>query len=72
MNALSKLKVDKAEFHKFICQLAEGRCEYEEGRIVQPMTGGTFAHSRIVQRFVTALERQVDLETWVATRAVST
>ena len=57
MNANAYLKVDKAAFYKFVASQAEGRFEFEEGRIVQQMSGGTFDHMRIVQRFVSAFER---------------
>src|SRR5262245_50921493 len=67
MNVSTYLKVDKAAFFKFVASQAEGRFEYEEGRIVQQMTGGTFDHMRIVQRFVSAFERQLDPNVWVVT-----
>jgi Uma2 family endonuclease len=67
MNASAYLKVDKATFFKFVASQAEGRFEYEEGRIVQQMSGGTFDHMRIVQRFVSAFERQLDTNAWVVT-----
>lgn len=67
MNASAYLKVDKATFFDFVASQAEGRFEYEEGRIVQQMTGGTFAHMRIAQRFVTILEAQLDPNGWVVT-----
>jgi Uma2 family endonuclease len=67
MNANAYLKVDKATFFEFVASQAEGRFEYEEGRIVQQMTGGTFAHMRIAQRFVSILERQLDPDAWAVT-----
>jgi Uma2 family endonuclease len=67
MNASALLKVDKAAFFEFVERQAEGRFEYEEGRIVQQMTGGTLAHMRIVQRFASAFERGLDAEAWVVT-----
>lgn len=67
MSASAYLKVDKATFFNFIERQAEGRFEYEEGRIVQQMTGGTFAHMRIVQRFASAFERALDANAWVVT-----
>lgn len=67
MNASAYLKVDKATFFEFVASQAEGRFEYEEGRIVQQMTGGTFDHMRIVQRFVSVLERQLDANVWIVT-----
>jgi Uma2 family endonuclease len=67
MNVSAYLKVDKAAFFKFIASQAEGRFEYEEGRIVQQMSGGTFDHMRIVQRFVSGFERQLDPNIWAVT-----
>jgi len=67
MNVSAYLKVDKAAFFKFVASQAEGRFEFEEGRIVQQMTGGTFDHMRIVQRFVSAFERQLDPNIWAVT-----
>jgi Uma2 family endonuclease len=67
MNVSAYLRVDKAAFFKFVASQAEGRFEYEEGRIVQQMTGGTFAHMRIVQRFVSIFERQLDANVWAVT-----
>ena len=67
MNVSAYLKVDKAAFFKFVASQAEGRFEYEEGRIVQQMSGGTFAHMRIVQRFVSIFERQLDADVWAVT-----
>ena len=67
MNANAYLKVDKAAFFKFVASQAEGRFEYEEGRILQQMSGGTFAHMRIGQRFVSIFERQLDADVWAVT-----
>jgi Uma2 family endonuclease len=67
MNVSAYLKVDKAAFFKFVASQAEGRFEYEEGRIVQQMTGGTFAHSLISQRFVSAFEKRLDSKLWAVT-----
>lgn len=67
MNANAYLKVDKAAFFEFVASQAEGRFEYEDGRIVQQMSGGTFAHMRIVQRFVSVFERQLDANSWAIT-----
>ena len=67
MNANAYVKVDKATFFRFIERQTEGRFEYEDGRIVQQMSGGTLDHMRIVQRFVSALEQQLDLNVWVVT-----
>ena len=67
MNALSQLKVSKAEFFRFVSQQAEGRFEYEEGRIVQQMTGGTFAHSLLIQQFITLLQGSFPAREWAIT-----
>jgi hypothetical protein len=50
MNITAPLKVTKAEFYEFVQAQAEGRFEWERGRIVQQMTGGTFDHTQIAQR----------------------
>ena len=67
MNVSAYLKVDKAAFFKFVASQAEGRFEFEEGRIVQQMSGGTFAHSLISQRFVSAFEKRLDSKLWAVT-----
>ena len=67
MNVRAHIKVDKAAFFRFIASQAEGRFEYERGRIVQQMTGGTLAHSLIAQRFISAFERRLDAECWAVT-----
>ena len=67
MNVSAYLKVDKAAFFMFVASQAEGRFEYEEGRIVQQMSGGTFAHSLISQRFVSAFEKRLDSKLWALT-----
>ncbi|HXF55262.1 MAG TPA: Uma2 family endonuclease [Hyphomicrobiaceae bacterium] len=67
MNASAYLRVDKATFFKFVAAQAEGRFEYEEGRIVQQMTGGTRRHAAIAQRFISILERQLDASRWLVT-----
>ena len=65
MNASALIKVDKATFFDFIRRQTEGRFEYEGGRIVQQMTGGTLAHSGITQRFISIIERQLDPQKWL-------
>jgi len=67
MNVSAYLRVDKAAFFKFVASQAEGRFEYEEGRIAQQMSGGTFAHSLISQRFVSAFEKRLDPKSWAVT-----
>jgi len=67
MNARDYVRVDKATFFRFVERQAEGRFEYEEGRIVQQMSGGTLAHMRIVQRFASAFERRLDANAWIVT-----
>jgi len=60
MNASAFVKVSKAEFWDFVQAQAEGKFEYERGRIVQQMTGGTHAHAILIQRFTFALMRDLD------------
>jgi Uma2 family endonuclease len=67
MNTSVHLKLSKAEFFKFVASQAEGRLEYEDGRIVQQMTGGTRRHSVIAQRFVSSLEQQLAAASWLVT-----
>jgi Uma2 family endonuclease len=61
------IKVDRATFFRFVASQAEGRFEYDSGRIVQQMTGGTLAHSIIAQRFISVFERRLDADLWVVT-----
>jgi Uma2 family endonuclease len=67
VNVSSHIKVDKATFFRFVTSQAEGRFEYDRGRIVQQMTGGTLAHSLISQRFISAFERRLDAVAWAVT-----
>jgi Uma2 family endonuclease len=67
VNVSEHIKVDKATFFRFVASQAEGRFEYDRGRIVQQMTGGTRAHSLITQRFISAFERRLDANLWVVT-----
>lgn len=67
MNVRTHIKVDKATFFRFIAAQAEGRYEYDRGRIVQQMTGGTRRHAVIAQRFISILERQLDSGKWLVT-----
>lgn len=68
MNAQSKRSVfepvDKAAFLRFIATEPEGRYEFEGGRIVQQMTGGTETHFRIARRISFLIEGQLDAKTW--------
>lgn len=67
MNVRAHIKVDKAAFFRFVAAQSEGRYEYDRGRIVQQMTGGTLAHSLVSQRFISAFERRLDTEAWAVT-----
>ena len=67
MNVRAHIKVDKATFFRFVASQAEGRYEYDRGRIVQQMTGGTLAHSLVSQRFISAFERRLDTSAWAVT-----
>lgn len=67
MNVSAHIRADKATFFRFVTSQAEGRFEYDRGRIVQQMTGGTLAHSIIAQRFISAFERRLDANIWVVT-----
>ena len=67
MNVSAHIKVDKATFFRFVTSQAEGRFEYDRGRIVQQMTGGTLAHSLVSQRFISAFERPLDADAWAVT-----
>ena len=64
MNARVFIPVDKAAFYRFIATEPEGRYEFERGRIVQQMTGGTQNHFRIAQRFTLMLLAQFDAAKW--------
>ena len=66
MNARVFIPVDKAAFYRFIATEPEGRYEFERGRIVQQMTGGTQNHFRIAQRIILALLAQLDAAKWAA------
>ena len=65
MNARVFIPVDKAAFYRFIATEPDGNYEFERGRIVQQMTGGTFAHGRIARRMSMLIESQLDLGRWV-------
>jgi len=67
MNASTSLRVDKATFFEFLAVQAEGRFEYDRGRIVQQMPGGTFAHSLVSQRLISAFEGRLDPTAWAVT-----
>jgi Uma2 family endonuclease len=56
--------VDKAAFLRFIATEPEGRYEFERGRIVQQMTGGTETHFRLARRISLLLEPQLDAGVW--------
>jgi Uma2 family endonuclease len=67
VNISAHIKVDKAAFFRFVTSQAEGRFEYDRGRIVQQMTGGTRAHSIVAQRFISAFERRLSANVWMVT-----
>lgn len=64
MNTRVFIPVGKAEFYRFIAAEPEGRYEFEKGRIVQQMTGGTKCHQQIAQRIVLALLDQLEGQRW--------
>lgn len=64
MNTRVGIKVDKAAFFRFVERQVEGHFEFDRGRIVQLMTGGTFAHSQIITDFVVALRASLPREAW--------
>jgi Uma2 family endonuclease len=64
MNARVFIPVDKDAFYRFIATEPEGRYEFERGRIVQQMTGGTLRHGRIAARFYRLLEDQLNTSLW--------
>ena len=66
MGAKAFIKIDKSTFLQFVAANDEGRYEFEQGRIVQQMTGGTQRHGRIAGRFYAMLAQQVDPARWVA------
>ena len=67
MNANAGIKVDKATFYRFIERQAEGHFEYDRGRIVQHMTGGTFDHVQIINDFSFVLRGLLARRDWVVT-----
>ena len=67
MNANATVLVDKATFFRFIERQAEGRYEYDRGRIVQHMNGGTFDHMCVVQGFVSCIGQRLARGEWVVT-----
>jgi Uma2 family endonuclease len=67
MNARVFIPVDKAAFYRFIATGPEGRYEFEGGRIVQQMTGGTLRHGRIATRILRTIEDQIDGASWQVT-----
>ena len=67
MNANAGIKVDKATFSRFIERQTEGHFEYDRGRIVQHMTGGSFNHAQIVNDFNFVLRGLLSRRDWVVT-----
>lgn len=65
MNTRVFIPVGKAEFYRFIATDPEGRFEYEGGRIVQQMTGGTQIHAIIARRISVSIEKQIDPSRWI-------
>ena len=51
MNARAFLEVDKATYFEFLERQAEGRFEYDRGRIVPLMTEATFDRAQVVSDF---------------------
>ena len=66
MNDMAFMKVDKAAFYKFAQEHDEQRFEYEDGYIVQQMTGGTRAHAHLALKMVLLLSAQLDADRWIA------
>ena len=60
MNQKAFIKVDKATFYDFVSKHDDERFEYEDGYIVQQMTGGTRKHGRLAVRFLDALRAGLD------------
>ena len=60
MNTRAFLPVDKATFFRFASQHDDQRFEYENGRIVQQMTGSTRDHAMLFRRFANSIEEQID------------
>jgi len=68
MNARAFIPVDKAAFYRFIATQPEQRYEFEGGRIVQQMTGGTLQHFRLAKRISDLVEPQLDAAKWEVLR----
>lgn len=66
MNERAFVKVDKADFYRFVTapEQCERRYEFERGRIVQQMTGGTKRHHGLAQRFVQIIISQISPARW--------
>lgn len=64
MNAFAK--IDKDAFFRFASSHPEQRFEFERGRIVQQMTGGTRDHMLITARFVAVLAGAFEFKGWFA------
>jgi Uma2 family endonuclease len=65
MNQIARFKVDKRTFYEFVAKHDDERFEYEDGFIVQQMTGGTLDHSRITANFVACVSRRLSRSNWV-------
>ncbi|MDX2155402.1 MAG: Uma2 family endonuclease [Hyphomicrobiaceae bacterium] len=60
MNQNAFIKVGKTTFYDFVARHDDQRFEYEDGRIVQQMTGGTRKHGRLALRFYDQLRSSLD------------
>jgi Uma2 family endonuclease len=67
MTAASILRVSKEEFFDFVQRQAEGKYEYDDGLIVQQMTGGTNSHATLITRLVYVLMRDLDTSVYSVT-----
>lgn len=63
-NELGRIASTKDAFLAFMAAQPEGRYEFEDGAIVQQMTGGTARHSLVATRFLVAASQQLDPWQW--------
>lgn len=74
MTASAFLRVDKAEFYRFMATEPEGRFEFVRGRIMRQQ-GGTLRHAQIRRRWHRAIESRLPAPDWItlgADRGVDT